>query len=1717
LRLKLGNIRMVGSRKTFRIFVSSTFSDLKAERNALQQNESTFSRLRKLCNERGTHFQDIDLRWGVSEEAAINQQTTNICMGEIERCQIITPRPNFIILLGDRYGWCPPPSQIPAAEFKKILTFIRDPQNREEILEWYIRDENAVPPEYFLRPRIGKMTAYENWRPIEENLQRTLEKAAHQVELSPEALIKYTTSVTEQEIYKGALQTPNAQKHTFAFFRSIKGLPDDRTAKDFIDLNRDGKQDIKNRDKLIDLKNRIQDLLPGNVHQYNTTWTDDGITLGHLDQFCEDVYQCLSKVILDEIKSTVTLIPEEKKLFKITPNEFLDEEGLTHNKFAEERLEFFVGRTQVLGEIKKYLNSLESNVLCVLGKGGTGKSSLLAKAIEQAQNENLKAQVIYRFIGTTPDSSYDYSLLESLCRELARRYEDEMEEIPTGYHELVTHFINRISRVTAEYPLIIFLDALDQITSQKRAGSLAWIPETLPQNLRIIVSTRPGNLHQLLEGRGAQIITLKGLSNNDGNNLLEKWLRAANRTLQESQLNSVLEKFVQSEGNPLFLKIAFEEAYRWESAEGEPPIELADDIPGIIKQNLMARLAQEDNHGQVLVSHALGYLAASRYGLAEDELLDLLSTDTDVYGWFLKSAYHYPQDVLIAAREYQTAHNNLNAREHGEMKHPDEDSAKKWLDKIRKHDKKLNNFLKEVLSKPGGPRLPVVLWSRLFFDLQPYLTYTQAEGSPLLNFFHNELRDVAYELFLSDGMEIHYHKKMADYFHTRSFTGIDRNWDNNYARGLSELPYHLIKGKRWDDVIQILTDFDFLQTKVETLGHQKLIDDYKEARLDGFNTSSLREIQEALELSSHVLIEDSSQLASQLTGRLLLTENEPVLSLLKQIRIRDQPWLRPLRASLLQPGSPLLRTLVGHRAPIKEVSFSSDGQEIISLSADRAMHVWDPESGELLGVISDSQRSENEWQRIEQYDHLDKDPKNRWSVHTDFDIIEVQEKGIDNGKKTFVGHNHKVTTLAFSPDGSKLVTGGNDHTVRIWDLVRDNETTITHEKGMTAAAVAPDGTFGISGHRDGTLLLWDFETGVEKKSLVGHNNRVNAIAITEDGQRVVSASSDSTLRVWDLVSGDGIVTINGHKDKVLSLDMTPDGLRAISASQDNTLKAWDLTSGRELSSMEGPQSWEPVIAISPNGKKAVAAYRDNTLRIWDIDTSVLTATCIGHINTINSVAFSPDGCHIISGGDDQSLRIWDANTGIEKSELLGHWDSVRVLDIPRDNLLVSLSRDDTVRVWDCDLNKEVYRMGGRKADPSGRSRHPSVQRTGVAPNEPAGISTTADGKRALTFYINDDTLRLWDLERGDQIAAFTGDFTLMCCSIANDGSILAGTKNGQVHILRLEGIYAPPDLSAPKIEVEKKVDPIKIKSSWRVEPAGIEKLDMVASGEISAENLESFSAYRLVHPPNEQLVNDGPVTLSGEFNCNCGNKNRFKATIRFGGFFDARSKYLFFCESGEDNIGCNRDMMLVGITTRSERGKTYWLLLEQRTGPPGMIFMPGTASGFPELRIDTVEDFEVETIPLEETGQNEKSISQPQIESAAQKPPELRTELTAGDVLAMAIVYEGSVTDKPNRKEIAQELLANFLEAGILEGISLHPYTAIRIQKADETAYYQGDYEPVDKLPKMLEKGIIELRDRLQAKGQGLGKVATRMVTLKGRSKIVSTCWIAMHILQSSG
>ena len=887
--------------RTFRIFVSSTFSDLTAERNALQ--ERVFPRLRDLAAANRCHFQAIDLRWGVSDEASLDQQAMNICLGEIERCQKTSPRPNFLVLLGDRYGWCPPPSQIPEDEFTKILGVITMEEDQALLKSWYMLDKNDVPGVWRLKPRQrgSGYEKYDNWQPVESRLHAILAEAAEKLHFSPEQQLHYSASATEQEINAGALSVKEAPEHVFCFFRSIEHLPKrfnaaefqawvatrlvqeypgglssssqelvksileigpDSSAKDFSDriqeatlqlpkataevevlnfvrqalieatarnfLNLDEKEWTvaeEEHTRQNDLKKRLHDHFPQNVFSYQARWTGGGITTDHIDRLCEDVYSSLARIIQDEIQHPHEIIASEEYLVHIQPDEELDAEGLAHRTFAEERLRFFVGRSEMLAKIAGYLTDSGRRSLAIVGAGGTGKSALMARAIQQTQASHPKAEIVYRFIGATPGSSDGRSLLDGLCREISRRYGANDADVPTYYRDLVPELKKRMQLASADRPLILFLDSLDQLSASQDARSLIWLPNELPEHVSVVTSTRAEEPLKALRVKQARVETLGGLSRAEGNDLLSLWLSNVRRTLQEPQHKAVLDSFEQSQGNPLYLKLAFEEARLWASGSGQPPEQFAPEVKGIIEKNMIDRLKNEGSHGDALVAHALGYLAASRYGLAEDELLDLLSRDLQVYEWFYKKSFHVPADLVRWAIQYRRGHALPEENGHGEQGKDEEKTALAWLKEIRITPQLVREFLGEVLPKADGPRLPVVLWSRLSFDLAPYLTERMVDGSPLLNFYHRELGDVSAEVFLAEGKAQPYHARLADYFRFKADPAADRSWTGNSPHGLSELPYHLTQAAQYEDVYETLTDFKFLEHKAAEVSVQERKDE----------------------------------------------------------------------------------------------------------------------------------------------------------------------------------------------------------------------------------------------------------------------------------------------------------------------------------------------------------------------------------------------------------------------------------------------------------------------------------------------------------------------------------------------------------------------------------------------------------------------------------------------------------------------------------------------------------------------------------------------------------------------------------------------------------------------------------------------------------------------------------------------------------------------------
>lgn len=290
----------------------------------------------------------------------------------------------------------------------------------------------------------------------------------------------------------------------------------------------------------------------------------------------------------------------------------------------------------------------------------------------------------------------------------------------------------------------------------------------------------------------------------------------------------------------------------------------------------------------------------------------------------------------------------------------------------------------------------------------------------------------------------------------------------------------------------------------------------------------------------------------------------------------------------------------------------------------------------------------------------------------------------------FAGHVGSVLCVALSPDAKLALSGGDDRTVRLWDVQtgRELHTFQGHADGVTAVSFSADGKVAVSGGKDRSLRLWDLTTRRELRRLTGHTEAISGTAFTPDGRRLITASNDGTLRVWDVAAGNEWRVLAGHTGKVAAVAISPDGKRALSGGHDRTVRLWDLANGRELARLEGHSREVHAVAFAPDGRHAASGGNDRTIRLWDLKTRQELRRLEGHANAVIRVAFRADGDELFSASSqyqaaDRTLRAWDWKKGRELLSLGGaENDRIGCAAIALDgHHVVTGSSEGVLRLW----------------------------------------------------------------------------------------------------------------------------------------------------------------------------------------------------------------------------------------------------------------------------------------------------------------------------------------------------------------------------------------------------------------------------------------------------
>lgn len=279
---------------------------------------------------------------------------------------------------------------------------------------------------------------------------------------------------------------------------------------------------------------------------------------------------------------------------------------------------------------------------------------------------------------------------------------------------------------------------------------------------------------------------------------------------------------------------------------------------------------------------------------------------------------------------------------------------------------------------------------------------------------------------------------------------------------------------------------------------------------------------------------------------------------------------------------------------------------------------------------------------------------------------------------------HAVWSVALSPDGKTLMSGGDHNDIQLWNIGKGQlvRTLSDHRDQVWTIALGPKGKLLASASADCTIKLWEVATGKLLRTFAAHPATVWSVAISPDGRLLVSGSEDQTLKVWNIKTGKLVRTLTGHSSPVRSVAISPNGQTIASASGDKTIKVWELQTGKLVRTLNGHSGRVISIAFSPSSKKLASASQDKTVKVWTLESGKLGQTFKEHTQPVTAVAFSPDGKTLASGSHDRTVKLWNLSSGQLRHTLTGYRGDIYSLAFAVDGQsLVSSSKNSAIKVW----------------------------------------------------------------------------------------------------------------------------------------------------------------------------------------------------------------------------------------------------------------------------------------------------------------------------------------------------------------------------------------------------------------------------------------------------
>ncbi|MDY6988900.1 MAG: DUF4062 domain-containing protein, partial [Thermodesulfobacteriota bacterium] len=1204
--------------KTVRIFISSTFRDMHAERDYLVR--FVFPELKEKCRKKRVNLIDVDLRWGVTEADAQDGKALDVCLDEIDSC-----RPYFLGLLGHRYGWVPPGEEhsITAQEIYHGVLHTDVPHQVVDLRQII---EGKLEGKALTNEQVNCLVRCYQWDP---------DKGKY--------LLKDDATDDGLQIIRSVFGQYSAYQRdrSFFFFRwegLTKKLADTNVA-DFFEAEK------ANQDKLVSLKQEI---------------IDAGLPWFEYDDI-ESFGNKVGETLWHRIEAELGELVEKEK-------DWLEEEAEFHELFMADRTRRFVGRRDVLDRMRAFCEGTgEPSLMVVTGEPGCGKSALMARFTEEVTHDHPGWLIIPHFVGASPTSTNLRQTLRRFCSDL-NQITKSPEEVPEDIKELLQVFPSLLEKTSEQKRLLIAIDAANQFEKADNAHDMRWLPQELPSNVRFVISTLGGDAYNALLARRVKpaVEEITGLNEIEIRELVGDYLEEIRHEFPNPRVEKDFFEKVK-DGNPLYMLVALEELRVFGEFDrlGERVGKLPDNVPALFDQ-VLERVESDFNHA--LVRDCMSFIACGRQGMTAEELQTLLKA-------------HAPQidpdaepdrlPDMIWARLYRAFGPYLFERSgvidffHGQFK---EAVGKRYLqDESERNEthKRIADYFEGRWQEP---------YHRAVQELPHQRTKAQdwdGVERVLTDLFFIEAKCAAgmtYDLIadyntalngLPEAQEIRRkeeeHKRRVRQY-TEDLIAFARGEIENLDIIPSVEPWSEEKArKETERIINSPTCLDRIRAFSQFVNSES----HRLVKYGNMPNFGLNQAYNSAR-SGPVVAQAESVINSGMDGILILRARRSCSKYsaypanLKTLQGHTS-WVASVSVTpdgrLAVSGSQdetvrvwdietgkCIKTLEGHRRVVTSVSVTPDGKRALSAGGgDKKLRVWDIETGECIKSLE----GHASWVKT-----VSVTPDGRLAVSGGNDrALRVWDIGTGECIKSLEGHTAPVNGVSVTSDGKRAVSVGRDETVRVWDIETGKciKSLEGHTTWVNSVSVTPDGKRAVSVGRDKTLRVWDIETGQCIKSLDGHRLRINSVSVTSDGKRAVSVGRDKTLRVWDIETGQCTKTLEGHTDWVESVSVTPDGRLAVSGSQDKTVRVWDIETGQCIKILEDDLAGS--LTVTPDGKMAVSASSDETVRVWDIETGQCINSLEGHRRVVTSVSVTPDGRLAVSGSQDKTVRVWDIETG----------------------------------------------------------------------------------------------------------------------------------------------------------------------------------------------------------------------------------------------------------------------------------------------------------------------------------------------------------------------------------------------------------------------------------------------------------------------------------------